>query len=1067
MQRVEKSEGVMLTPMVSTIFGSFERKEGFKEFVELCRRPGGREFVEEVLGFDESKTNTPYSSSASTSGTAPSKRNSYMGHHKPNNIGNPDAKFFKRSPPIFPPELNFARLLKLLTQSRSSRRQDSGAGTAAATLTPQQVEEMLVGDELTRNPRYAWPLQVLTLCTSFYLTCLKYGFDVVSIMMMQRVCKAYSSGKGFLAALAVSAACAEVDAVIAELTAVGNTELLAVSSFPLSPPYFEDFKQSIQLRVCKALVRAASKYSRVAALVGLTYEQHLDRGLGYEFFGHVPSVVDRPDEIASPSASEDLPRTSTNKPPATSTNTGIIGVYCCPAYQMSFRSTSATSPSGGSNTPSNISFTSVPEAFDSDDESSLSLGGSSDTTRRQSLASEDSDASGGDSPTASTSSVTSPMQAGLKAALRKRFFGTKEFSGMQIGDPSAAPANPVATGTVVSLLIINTPIYVLRILVDECNQPHQWRGRNPFVPPPITHSMRVSPSAGRADQLGRYLGEIGDVVAHGPVVISRTITFRTAEVSGHPVDILRLEAMLAAFCGIHTGSKIHRDPLPKAAPELNAHYNASLPSQLLTAFRDCQLQINKTDLAVTCVCPVTGCDMPGDPNTFLFELAHILTCRKHDLRRARIAADEMVSQGPNSEPAWGLVGYHIALDFSPSRISIGKIASWEAGGSMGVISLPDDVFHPPNSLLPPLKRSGREDILRKTLRQLAILNSVLGSIWWFNRNCGHNNKPPCVSSLTTTFAEMGLLIPTTSLELPMCVLDASKASAAAAAAGSSCVPPSIFSGPTSPVTNSDDMTLPLPATLLPGLNRRSSASPSRSHYPQVGSGSHFPPMQQSIKQHHLSDPTMAAFLAPSPHDELVEGGSFSSFVGGSLVTTRISDTDMQMLPHSTPWRKDAAHTTIIPLQLGGVSRHAPMFAAGGGYVPSLSPDDVLLSRGYCMPRYQDNRTVDPLREGYGSSLNSPTSSSGRQQHNKGNPIYDLSDVVRITGPCLDADVSEATTRHLLTLAAVEVARRLSLVTGLEFPPHCLLFCWNVYGLLELWDVMLFRSTLLETGLLMQ
>eukprot|EP00658_Telonema_sp_P-2_P010468 TRINITY_DN13948_c0_g1_i2.p1 TRINITY_DN13948_c0_g1~~TRINITY_DN13948_c0_g1_i2.p1 ORF type:complete len:238 (+),score=44.84 TRINITY_DN13948_c0_g1_i2:874-1587(+) len=136
--------------------------------------------------------------------------------------------------------------------------------------------------------------------------------------------------------------------------------------------------------------------------------------------------------------------------------------------------------------------------------------------------------------------------AGSRAALKKRFFGTTQFAGLGIGDPAPPPANLMVTGAVVAMLVINTPVYVLRILVEECNSAHQWRSRNPFIPPPIPNAMRLGTARCR-ERLDRHLGPVGDVIPKAPVVVSRVFTSRTAEVCGHPADILRLEALLTTL----------------------------------------------------------------------------------------------------------------------------------------------------------------------------------------------------------------------------------------------------------------------------------------------------------------------------------------------------------------------------------------------------------------------------------------------------------------------------------------------------------------------------------------
>ena len=331
-----------------------------------------------------------------------------------------------------------------------------------------------------------------------------------------------------------------------------------------------------------------------------------------------------------------------------------------------------------------------------------------------------------------------------------------------------------------TLLVVNIPIMTLRRLVSRVNE-----GYDVFAPmngnsgpgggvADAATSTSSSTAAGRRGAVGRYGASPGSSPTspsaqtapfqpYSVIEVSRVISSRSAVLCGHPLDLLRLDMILARFADFN-GVKIHKEYLPAGGPENSNFFNKRMPHELLGLWRARGVSFSLSSVRLPVYSPVNG-DLWTDPasafnrsgidvNAVSSSLAVPPPGSYHDELFMYLVAE--AATAANQDLTFSLRHMrdgNVLLDFSTHAIGIGRLIAW-TNKSITVLAAPENRHE--SSAMPPPRRSPKDAAVLNTMAKLAIVNTVL-------REVGENlEQPPDALAhprvdLFTTFTELGLL----------------------------------------------------------------------------------------------------------------------------------------------------------------------------------------------------------------------------------------------------------------------------------------------------------------------
>ncbi|SYZ63654.1 hypothetical_protein (plasmid) [Leishmania braziliensis MHOM/BR/75/M2904] len=263
---------------------------------------------------------------------------------------------------------------------------------------------------------------------------------------------------------------------------------------------------------------------------------------------------------------------------------------------------------------------------------------------------------------------------------------------------------------------------------------------------------------------------------HSVIEVSRVISSRTAVLCGHPLDMLRLDTILARFADFND-VKIHREYLPSGGPENSCFFNKHMAHELTGLWKARGVSFSLASVQLPLYSPVNGdlwteslrvpVDPPAPPDASVTTVAS--AC---DSNAIFCAAAPPPTEGYRDE--WWMFNVAEAatcanqdltyslrhmrdgsalLDFSTHAIRIGRLIAWTSK-SITVLAAPEN--RQESSAMPPPRRSPKEKVIRNTMEKLAIINSVLREV------SDRIDQPPDALAnpsveLFTTFTELGLL----------------------------------------------------------------------------------------------------------------------------------------------------------------------------------------------------------------------------------------------------------------------------------------------------------------------
>ncbi|GET86706.1 hypothetical protein, conserved [Leishmania tarentolae] len=356
-----------------------------------------------------------------------------------------------------------------------------------------------------------------------------------------------------------------------------------------------------------------------------------------------------------------------------------------------------------------------------------------------------------------------------------------------------------------TLLVVNIPVITLRRLVARVNE-----GYDVFAPMRDIHKEKemergstwlnpnnnTAVSAGTTPTpRGRCGGRLhspnsstGHVPAsssfakfmpsypHSVIEVSRVISSRSAVLCGHPLDMLRLDTILARFADFND-VKIHKEYLPSGGPENSYFFNKHMAHELMELWKARGVSFSLASVQLPVYSPVNGdlwaaslrtpfdppapADMPtatmasaslsnavfcsaASPRSagyrdewWMFNVAEAATCSNQDLTRSLCHMQDG----------------SVLLDFSTHAMRIGRLIAW-TNKSITVLVEPGSRHEP--LAMPPPRRSPRDEAVRNTMKKLAIINKVLREVGDSTQQPPDALANPSVE-LSTTFTELGLL----------------------------------------------------------------------------------------------------------------------------------------------------------------------------------------------------------------------------------------------------------------------------------------------------------------------
>ncbi|CBZ32365.1 hypothetical protein, conserved [Leishmania donovani] len=357
-----------------------------------------------------------------------------------------------------------------------------------------------------------------------------------------------------------------------------------------------------------------------------------------------------------------------------------------------------------------------------------------------------------------------------------------------------------------TLLVVNIPIITLRRLVARVNEGYDvfaslrdiYKGNETERGSTWlnVNSNNTAVSAGTASTPRRRCGgplyspnsssahasallPFARSMPHYPrsvIEVSRVISNRSAVLCGHPLDMLRLDMILARFADFND-VKIHKEYLPAGGPENSYFFNKHMAHELMGLWKARGVSFSLASVHLPVHSPVNG-DLwaaslrvpfsppaPPDmsaatmasayasnailssvapPSTagyrdewWMFNVAEAATCSNQDLTYSlRHMQDGSV-----------------LLDFSTHAMRIGRLIAW-TNKSITVLAAPENRHE--SSAMPPPRRSPKDEAVRNTMKKLAIINNVLREVGDRTEQPPDALANPSVE-LSTTFTELGLL----------------------------------------------------------------------------------------------------------------------------------------------------------------------------------------------------------------------------------------------------------------------------------------------------------------------
>lgn len=321
-----------------------------------------------------------------------------------------------------------------------------------------------------------------------------------------------------------------------------------------------------------------------------------------------------------------------------------------------------------------------------------------------------------------------------------------------------------------TLLVVNIPIFTLRQLVDRVNE-----GYDVFVPMKETGdgvgsgtaaaSCDVGASSPRRPHHSQSSSTPPQRSPHSVIEVSRVISSRSAVLCGHPLDLLRLDMILARFADFN-GVKIHKEYLPAGGPENSSFYNKCMAHDLLALWAVMGISFSLASIQLPVFSPVNG-DLWRDPTSELLfsgggcesgaisssslqlpastyrddwwtqQIAEAATCANQDLTYSL----RHVKDGS------------VLLDFSTHAVGIGRLIAW-TNKSITVLAAPENRMEV--SAMPPPRRSSKDEVVQGTMEKMAVINDILRAVSQSLSSPPDSLLQPAVE-LSTTFAELGLL----------------------------------------------------------------------------------------------------------------------------------------------------------------------------------------------------------------------------------------------------------------------------------------------------------------------
>jgi hypothetical protein len=338
-----------------------------------------------------------------------------------------------------------------------------------------------------------------------------------------------------------------------------------------------------------------------------------------------------------------------------------------------------------------------------------------------------------------------------------------------------------------TLLVVNIPIMTLRRLVTRVNE-----GYDVFVPMKNSCTTRAgggfhnnldtssSTTAGRRSNVGLSSTSPSSTPVlpstqsttfplHSVIEVSRVISSRSAVLCGHPLDLLRLDMILARFADFN-GVKIHKEYLPAGGPENSNFFNKRMPHELLGLWRARGVSFSLASVQLPVYSPVNGdlwanstaagwvlgadravTDVNGVSSSSLAVPSHG-GCRD-ELFMFLVAEAATAANQDLTYSLRHMRDGSVLLDFSTHAIGIGRLIAW-TNKSITVLAAPENRHE--SSAMPPPRRSSRDTAVLNTLEKLATINNVLRAV---SENL---EQPPDALAqprvnLFTTFTELGLL----------------------------------------------------------------------------------------------------------------------------------------------------------------------------------------------------------------------------------------------------------------------------------------------------------------------
>ncbi|KPA77068.1 hypothetical protein ABB37_07402 [Leptomonas pyrrhocoris] len=328
-----------------------------------------------------------------------------------------------------------------------------------------------------------------------------------------------------------------------------------------------------------------------------------------------------------------------------------------------------------------------------------------------------------------------------------------------------------------TLLVVNIPISTLRRLVARVNE-----GYDVFVPmktPGGDNSATVSSSA--VGQSGVSPGGSPTLSStqhvafqpHSVIEVSRVISSRSAVVCGHPLDLLRLDMVLARFADFN-GVKIHKEYLPAGGPENSNFFNKRMPHELLGLWRARGVSFSLASVRLPVYSPVNGelwadAAVAAVPSTSSVVAARAMGADMSgaalSLASPAVSAhrDELfmllvaeAATAANQDLTYSLRHMrdgNVLLDFSTHAIGIGRLIAW-TNKPIIVLAAPENRHE--LSAMPPPRRSPKDAAVLNTMEKLAVINDVLREVGASVEQPPNALAHPRVD-LFTTFTELGLL----------------------------------------------------------------------------------------------------------------------------------------------------------------------------------------------------------------------------------------------------------------------------------------------------------------------